>query len=349
MITRNSLLEHHSVSRHTKIVAQRLCAGLFFSHYSLNTLFNRLALKTESMTMIKGLISPILTPFDDNLNLDQSLYNALAKQLLASGVSGLAPFGTTGEALSVSNAERKAALEGLVAAGIDPAIMIPGTGLCNLPDTIDLCQHAVHLGCAGVMTLPPFYFKGMSDAGLYDYYAKLIAGVNDPRLKIYLYHIPQVSGVGLSIDLVRQLHTDFKDTIVGIKDSSGVWENTAALLGIEGLIVYPGAELPIIEAIRLGAPGCISATANLNGRDIAEVIDLCLAGKWDEAKEKHKKVCAVRMMFQDYAPIPAQKALLARSTGNKSWGNLRPPMQPMAEDELNNLADALAEQFDMHF
>ena len=299
--------------------------------------------------MIQGLIAPILTPFDDSLKLDQSLYNDLAKHLLATGVSGLAPFGTTGEALSVSHGERKAALDGLVAAGIDPAVMIPGTGLCNLPDTIDLCQHAVSLGCAGVMVLPPFYFKGMSDAGLYDYYAQLITGVNDPRMKIYLYHIPQVSGVGLSIELVRKLHNDFPDIIVGIKDSSGVWDNTKALLEIDGLIVYPGAELPVIEAIRLGAPGCISATANLNGTDIAEVIALCLAGEWDQAEAKHKKVCAVRLMFQDYAPIPAQKALLARSTGHSAWGNLRPPMRPMYRDKLDALATGLATEFGMHF
>ncbi|MGB2164005.1 MAG: dihydrodipicolinate synthase family protein, partial [Candidatus Puniceispirillaceae bacterium] len=149
--------------------------------------------------MITGLIAPLLTPFDDNLALDQEKFNALAKRLLDTGCSGLAPFGTTGEALSVSHGERKAALEGLVAAGIDPSVMIPGTGLCNLPDTVDLCQHAINLGCAGVMTLPPFYFKGMSDAGLYDYFVRLIDMVNDDRLKIYLYHIPQVSGVGLSI------------------------------------------------------------------------------------------------------------------------------------------------------
>lgn len=299
--------------------------------------------------MIKGLIAPILTPFDDNLNLDQARYNELAKHLLNTGLSGLAPFGTTGEALSVSNAERKAALEGLVAAGIDPGVMIPGTGLCNLPDTVDLCQHAIAQGCAGVMTLPPFYFKGMSDDGLYAYYVELIKRINDPRLKIYLYHIPQVSGVGLSIDLVRRLHTDYPETVVGIKDSSGVWENTEALLGIKGLIVYPGAELPIIEAIRLGAPGCISATANLNGTDIAEVIDLCLAGNWDEAAAKHEKVTAVRLMFQEYAPIPAQKALLARSTGHKSWANLRPPMRPMAPEALEELATGLTEKFGFSF
>ena len=299
--------------------------------------------------MIKGLIAPILTPFDDNLNVDQSLYNELAKHLLATGVSGLAPFGTTGEALSVSHNERKVALEGLIAAGIDPAIMIPGTGLCNLPDTIDLCQHAIDLGCAGVMLLPPFYFKGMSDEGLYDYYTQLIAGVNDPGLKIYLYHIPQVSGVGLSISLVQKLHTTFPNVVVGIKDSSGDWKNTEALLRVDGLIVYPGAELPIIEAIKLGAPGCISATANLNGSDIAKVIELCLSGSWDEAEIRHEKVKAVRYMFQDYAPIPAQKALLARSTGHSAWNNLRPPMRPMAKDKLDALANDLASQFDMHF
>jgi len=299
--------------------------------------------------MITGLIAPILSPFDDNLAFDQNLYNELAQKLLETGCSGLAPFGTTGEALSVSNNERKAALEGLVNFGIDPNKLIPGTGLCNLPDTIDLCKHALKLGCKGVMTLPPFYFKGMSDDGLFNYYLKLIDGIDDPNLKIYLYHIPQVSGVGLSIDLVKRLFAEFSGVVVGIKDSSGDWENTKALLGIKGLIVYPGAELPVIDAIRLGAPGCISATANLNGSDISEVIDLCHAGKWDEAEEKHKKVRAVRLMFQDYAPIPAQKALLAKSTGNGNWENLRPPMQPMTADNLSTLIDSLASQFDMHF
>ena len=299
--------------------------------------------------MITGLIAPLLTPFDDKLALDQQKFYALAKRLLDTGCSGLAPFGTTGEALSVSHSERKAALQGLVEAGIDPAVMIPGTGLCNLPDTVDLCQHAIGLGCAGVMTLPPFYFKGMSDEGLFAYFARLIDLVNDDRLKIYLYHIPQVSGVGLSIPLVTRLHAAFPEIIVGIKDSSGDWENTKALLSIDRLIVYPGAELPVIDAIRLGAPGCISATANLNGGDIAEVIALCHAGNWDAAEEKHKKVCAVRMLFQDYAPIPAQKALLARQLDQPTWNNLRPPMQPMAADKLNALADALDTEFGMKF
>ena len=292
--------------------------------------------------MIKGLIAPILSPFNDDLSFNQDLYNALAAELLATGCSGLAPFGTTGEALSVSSAERMAALEGLVASGIDPRVIIPGTGLCNLPESIALSRHAVELGCAGVMTLPPFYFKGMGDDGYFVYFEKLIDGVDHPDLKIYLYHIPQVSGVGLSIDLVKRLRAAYPEIIVGIKDSSGNWENTARLLEIDGLIVYPGAELPVIDAIRLGGPGCISATANLNGTDIARVIDLCHDGKWQDAEAAHEAVKAVRLLFQDYAPIPAQKALLVKRTGDARWNNLRPPFRAIDDATRDKLAADLA-------
>ena len=299
--------------------------------------------------LIKGLIAPILTPFDNELKVDQIMYNDLAQNLMENGCSGLAPFGTTGEALSVGNKERMEAIEGLVKSGINPKTLIPGTGLCNLPDTIEITKHAIELGCLGAMTLPPFYFKGMSDDGLYEYFEKLIDGVNDQRLKIYLYHIPQVSGVGLSIDLVQKLKSSYPDFIIGIKDSSGVWENTEALLKINGLVVYPGAELPVIEAIKLGAPGCISATANLNSKDISKVIDFCHAGDWKKAEELQKKVKSVRLLFQDYAPIPAQKSLLALQTKNTMWNNLRPPFVPISENKTNELANKLKSDYGFIF
>ena len=109
--------------------------------------------------MIKGLIAPILTPFNDDLSLNNEIYNGFAKYLLENGCSGLAPFGTTGEALSVSNKERMNALESMVKSGINPKVLIPGTGLCNFPDTVKISKHALELGCHGVMVLPPFYYK----------------------------------------------------------------------------------------------------------------------------------------------------------------------------------------------
>lgn len=291
--------------------------------------------------MIKGLISPVLTPFNDDLSLAQDLFISHSKWLLADGgCSGLAPFGTTGEALSVGIEERMAMLEALIADGVDPACLIPGTGLTNLPDTARLTRHAADQGCLGAMILPPFYFKGVSDDGIYNYYKELIRMVDHPDLKIYLYHIPQVANVGLSIDLVKRLYSDFPE-VVGIKDSSGDWDNTAALLDIEGLVVYPGAELPVIEAVRRGAPGCISATANLNGVGINEVIQLCHKGDYAAAEEKHVKVKEVRLLFQDYAPIPAQKALLARWSGDARWSNLRPPLIPASSDSIDVLEKSL--------
>lgn len=291
--------------------------------------------------MIKGLISPILSPFDDSLNFNQEMYNELAKDLLSTGCSGLAPFGTTGEALSVSNDERMQALENLIKSGVLPDKLIPGTGLCNFPDTVKISRHAVELGCKGVMTLPAFYFKDVTDEGLFQYYEKLIDEINHPNLKIYLYHIPQVSGVGLSIPLVKKLRSAYPEIIVGIKDSSGVWENTEQLLSIEGLIVYPGAELPVIDAIKLGGPGCISATANFNPTNIAKVIELSHDGKWDQAEEVHKDVKEVRYLFQDYSAIPAQKAMLAIKYKDERWKNIRPPLVQISDQRSSELAEKL--------
>ncbi|MEM1382248.1 MAG: dihydrodipicolinate synthase family protein [Pseudomonadota bacterium] len=291
---------------------------------------------------LEGVIAPNLTPFNADLSVASDLYLAHARHLLDTGCVGLAPFGTTGEALSLGMQERLDLLQVLVDGGIDPARLIPGTGLTNLPDTARLTQAAVDLGCAGAMVLPPFYYKEVPDDGLFAYFARLIEAVDRPALRLYLYHIPQVAGVGLPVDLVRRLHTAFPEQIVGVKDSSGQWENTAALLGIDGLIVYPGAELPLLQALALGAPGCITATANLNAGRIAEVIRLFRTGQTEAAARLHEEVKRVRLLLQSYAPIPAQKRLLALS-GDPRWATLRPPLPEMDVEAGRALAAELAE------
>jgi 4-hydroxy-tetrahydrodipicolinate synthase len=294
---------------------------------------------------LRGVIAPTLTPFNDDMSIARDLYIAHAKRCLADGCVGLAPFGTTSEALSVGIDERMETLEALVAAGVPASCLIPGTGLTSLPDTLRLTRHAVELGCAGVLVLPPFYFKDVADDGLYEYFRRLVDGAADDRLQIYLYHIPQVAGVGIPVDLVRRLHRDFPQTIVGIKDSTGDWENTRALLGIEGLIVYPGSELPLMEALELGAMGAISATANINAGGIAEVIRLFDAGDKVAAAAVHETVKKFRLTVQGYAPIPAQKRLIALATGDARWANTRPPLLPMSIADGQALADRLAAEF----
>jgi 4-hydroxy-tetrahydrodipicolinate synthase len=289
---------------------------------------------------IRGVIAPILTPFNDDLSIAPDLYLAHAKGLFDQGCAGLAPFGTTGEALSVGIDERISAIRALIDGGIDPAKLIPGTGLSNVADTARLSRACLDMGCAAVMTLPPFYFKAVSEEGLYSYFKSLIDAIG-PDARIYLYHIPPIAIVGIPPALAARLYADFPGQVVGIKDSSGDWDNTRALFEIDKLIVYPGSELPLIDALELGGPGCITATANINAAAIAKVVELYDQGDVDAAKELHETVREFRLKVQDYAPIPAQKRLLAIATGDERWANVRPPLTAMSEKDGRDLAATL--------
>ncbi len=293
---------------------------------------------------IRGVLVPLLTPFNDDMSVATDLYVAHARQLLDQGCAGLVPFGTTGEALSVGIDERIAAVRALAESGIDPELMIPGTGLSNVADTARLSRACLDIGCAGVMTLPPFYYKGVSEEGLYRHFVQLLGALGDDA-RVFLYHIPPIAVVGIPVTLAARLHAEFPQQVVGIKDSSGEWDNTRSLLGIDGLIVYPGSELPLVEALELGAPGCISATANLNGNAIARLIDAFFSGDAESVRELQEQVKRFRLLLQDYAPIPAQKRLLALITGDDRWANVRPPLVAMPEDEGRELLDTLRREF----
>ncbi|MEX2520841.1 MAG: dihydrodipicolinate synthase family protein [Paracoccaceae bacterium] len=272
----------------------------------------------------RGVIAPNFTPFNDDMTIATDLYIGHALQLLDEGCVALAPFGTTGEATSVGVDERISTLAALIAAGADPARLIPGTGLTSIADTARLTRACLDMGCAGVMTLPPFYYKNVPEDGLYAYYARLIEEVAHPSFNLYLYHIPQVSGVGLPVGLVARLFADFEE-VVGIKDSSGDWANTAALLGVDGLVVYPSAESVLDKALPLGAPGCITATANLNAAAIAALI---AAYDEDPAKAAAMQgpVAAFRASVAAHPLIEAQKQVKAGISGEPRWANVRPPL-----------------------
>lgn len=293
----------------------------------------------------RGVIAPNLTPFNKDLSVATDLYVALGNALLDGPCAAIAPFGTTGEALSVGSQERIDAIDALIKSGADPARMVPGTGLTNLPETVALSQACLDRGCAAVMTLPPFYFKGVSDEGLYTYFAELISRIDRSNCRIFLYHIPQIAGVGIPVSVAARLRKDFPDEIVGIKDSSGDLENTLALLDIDGLIVYSGSELPLRETMAKGATGCISATANLNGQGIADVIRMIANGETEGLDDRFGEMKKIRMTFQDYAPIPAQKRLLAMSTGDDRWAIVRPPLMSMDATKGKSLSDALGNDF----
>lgn len=277
----------------------------------------------------RGVITPILTPYNDDSSIAEDLYLAHAGACLAGGAHYISPFGTTSEALSQSMRERMAMVELLAASGTArPEQMMPGTGLCNMEETATLCRHAVELGCAAVMTLPPFFFVNAGDEGLYRYFSGLIESVGSDRLKVCLYHIPQMAGIGISPGLAARLNAAFPEVVVAYKDSSGNWENTKAVIeAAPGISVFPGSESFLVEAVKLGGGGCISASCNSNVAAIRGLYDLAAAGKWDAAAAALGPVNVHRKAVQDGGLIPALKALKAYQSGDARWLNLRPPLE----------------------
>ncbi|RME98905.1 MAG: dihydrodipicolinate synthase family protein [Alphaproteobacteria bacterium] len=290
-----------------------------------------------------GVIAPVLTPFDEQGNPDASRFLDHARWLLADGCTGLAPFGTTGEANSLGIQERKDLLEALIDGGIDPALLMPGTGVCALSDTVELSRHAVEQGCGGVMVLPPFYYKAVNDDGLFAYFSEVIERVGDDRLRIYLYHIPPVAQVGFSLELVGRLIEAFPQTVVGLKDSSGDWSNTKALLdAYPGFTVFPGSEIFLLAGLRNGAAGCITATGNVNARMIRNLYD-----NWqsDQADALQAEITAVRETIQARPMIPMLKAIVAHYRNDPVWARLRPPFLPLAAQDAQAGIAELSEKF----
>lgn len=279
---------------------------------------------------ITGVLSPVVTPFKADLSPDTERFVRQCKWLVANKV-GLAVFGTNSEANSLAADERMALLDKLVEAGVDPARMMPGTGCCALTDSVRLTAHAVKLGCAGALMLPPFYYKGVSDEGLYRNYAEIVERVGDARLQIYLYHIPQVSQVAISLKLIERLLKAYPNNIAGTKDSSGDWNNTKATLdnfAKDGFDVFPGSETFLLAGMRSGGKGCISATANVNPAAIHK-----LYANWQsaDADALQAGLDQVRGMFQKYPMIPAMKRAIAHWSGHAGWATVRPPLVELGE------------------
>lgn len=292
---------------------------------------------------LAGIVTPVLTPFNDDNTVALDLYGAHSNWVLGQGSHYISPFGTTGEALSLGMDERMQVLESLVSqALISPSKIMPGTGLCSLPETVELTRNAVGLGCAAVMTLPPFFYIQASDEGLYRYFCQLIEQVASAELRICLYHIPPQAGIGFSPHLASRLNQEYPDTVIAIKDSGGVWENTQALLSTApGLCVFPGSETFLLQGLEHGSAGCISATCNINAARIRQLYEHYHSADYSGLEQADAAMKAFRLVVQNAGPIPAMKSLLAVMTGERRWKNIRLPLLQISEDEVSELIQAL--------
>jgi 4-hydroxy-tetrahydrodipicolinate synthase len=296
---------------------------------------------------LRGVLAPALTPFKPDLAPDTGRFIAHCRWLVDNH-AGLAIFGTNSEAASLSVDERLTLTDALLEAGIPAAKLMPGTGACSITDAVTLTRHAVQHGAAGVLMLPPFYYKGVSDDGVFAYYSEVIERVGDDRLAVYLYHFPLMTQVPITLDVIGRLLKRYPKTIAGAKDSSGDWNNAKAMIETfrsSGFDVFPASESLLSKSLAIGAAGCISATVNVNPAGIHAVYE-----KWDGAQgaELQAHADTIRKIFQTVTMIPAMKRVVSESAHDPDWRTVRPPLTAMDDGPAAALLASLrAAQFAM--
>jgi 4-hydroxy-tetrahydrodipicolinate synthase len=219
---------------------------------------------------------------------------------------------------------------------------MPGTGCCALPDSARLTAHAVALGCAGVLMLPPFYYKDVPEEGLYRNFSEIIERVGQERLRLYLYHIPPVAQVGISTALIEKLLKSYSGTVAGIKDSSGDWKTTQGYLTAfagSGFDVFAGSEVFLLPNMRGGGVGCITATGNVNPAAINRLFE-----NWQstDADALQAGITATRMLFQRCPMIAALKAAISHYSNDAGWATVRPPLVELDAGQYQRLIGELA-------
>lgn len=292
-----------------------------------------------------GVFSAALTPLDDELAPDHARFVEHCRYLLGEGCNGIAMLGTTGEANSFSVAERTALLEATIAGGIKPNLLLPGTGVAAFVDTIALTRHALSVGVETVVMLPPFYYKNVSDEGVYAAYSEVVQRIGDARLKVVLYHYPQMSAQPISHALIEKLRKAYPTTFVGIKDSSADFANMTAMVErFPGFAVLGGADALMLQLLRKGGAGCITATSNVVARSLAYVFEHFGDSDDDPGlKAAQARIVRARELVTRFPQMASLKALTADRTGHAGWKRLRPPLEALpAEQEKELLVNAAA-------
>lgn len=294
--------------------------------------------------VVTGVYSAASTPLTANGDPDLALFTRHCRRLLDEGCHGVALLGTTGEANSFSQTERQMILESALAADISPDRLMPGTGLAAIPDTVALTRHALSVGVTRVVMLPPFYYKGVSDEGLFAAYSQIIEKIADNRLRIILYHIPQVSGIPLSIPLISRLAKAFPEIVVGIKDSAGELANMQAILAeLPNFSVLAGADPLLLPLLKAGGAGCITATSNLVADSLRVVFDhVADPARLAEVEAAQARINAYRALSNSYVQIPTIKGMIALKTGEDAWFRTRAPLISLNASERADLTTRFA-------
>lgn len=274
---------------------------------------------------LSGVWAASVTPLKADFSIDHDRFADHVKWLLGSGCDGVAVFGSTGEANSFSVEERTDAVDALASDGIEMHRIVVGAGACALPDAVSLSRHAVHRACAAVLVTPPFYYKGVSDDGIFAFFEGLVAGVGSDTLRIVLYHFPRLVAVGFSEELIARLVERFPREVAALKDSSGDLDRMRRLTTAHpSLAVLAGNEKLLLELLEAGGAGCLTASANLTSRLAAEVYR-------DRVPESQALLTEYREALSLAPFVPGLKQVLFEHSGDHDWLNIRPPLEVLPE------------------
>lgn len=290
-------------------------------------------------TCTGGVWAATLTPMNADLSVDLGRLSAHIAWLFDRGCDGVALLGTTGEANSLSLKERLTLIEAIGDANYQADKIMTGVGCCAAGDTLELSRAAIDAGYHNLLMLPPFFYKGVSEDGLFRAYANIIEKLNDDRARIVVYDIPQMTGLEMSVDLLVRLRNAFPDTVIGVKDSSGNWDDMKeACDRLPGFSVFAGTEKYLLSVLRSGGAGCISATANVTSPVLAGLMANWRGSSADALQEYATRL---RMTLQAYPAAPALKELMAISSGEPGWRALCPPIMNMSKEQVENMLNDL--------
>jgi 4-hydroxy-tetrahydrodipicolinate synthase len=290
---------------------------------------------------LNGVYTASLTPLTASFEPNIPALVRHAQWLLESGSDGVALLGSTGEANSLTLEQRLSIIE-QTARELPPDRLMLGTGSCALQDSVRLTKASVDAGVFSVLVIPPFYYKPQSDESVLRFYSELISSVDEPRLRIIFYNFPKLSGYNFSVKILQELKQRFGDIAAGIKDSSGEWKNMLGIVqNIPDFMVYTGTEALLLDILKKGGAGCITATANLIAPECQRVYQAWKNNKQKVAEQAQMNLTDLRKTLENYPLVSELKSLFAAHTNAEEWEKMLPPFAPILDKQVEELTEQI--------
>ena len=292
-------------------------------------------------TLFSGIYTASLTPLTSSYEPNLPALVSHVEQLFESGSDGVAILGSTGEANSLT-IEQRLDIISYCGRTLAPERLMMGTGSCALQDAIRLTQASIEAGVFSVLVIPPFYYKPQSDESVIRYYSELISSVDDSRLRIIFYNFPKLSGYNFSTEILQELKERFGDIAAGIKDSSGDWGNMLSITkNVPNFMVYSGTETLLLNILREGGAGCITASANLLAPECQLVYQAWRNDQQNTAEQVQKELTVLRKALESYQFVSELKGLMALHTGSEHWQEMLPPFIPLLPSQVRELSEKI--------